>query len=241
MSGSLSKPDELFRVSKTKLTSILAGPWSQKCQHRPFVESSYPPLWTLYDHFERHCSQNFEAIGFLVFWDRVYPTSGCKIVGVRPFGVFRGRHYKEISSKMFNRLIELFTDPFDMVRGLRSSAGGGLNVWGPSLLAPQAVGGLIWINRPEGSVVLLGLVIMLITVGYIHRHEPLSRLIGVGQAWWLLSAPWLLFRAIGQEAPSIFSFWLWYVAITMIVSIVMSAYGFHLFLTSDNQTYEENN
>jgi hypothetical protein len=67
----------------------------------------------------------------------------------------------------------------------------------------------------------------------------MSRLIGLGQAWWLLSAPWLLLRAMEQELVSAFSIWLWYVAITIIASIILSAYGFHLFLTSEDQTYVE--
>jgi len=140
---------------------------------------------------------------------------------------------------MANRLLEIFTDPLDMVRSLRKSARGGLNIWGPSLLAPQAIGGVIWIDRLEGVVVLCGLVLMLLTVGYIHRHAPMSRLIGLGQAWWLVSAPWLLLRAMEQEAINAFSIWLWYVAITIIVSVFLSAYGFHLFLTSEDQTYVE--
>ena len=141
---------------------------------------------------------------------------------------------------MSNRLLELFTDPLDMVRGLRKHAGSAMNLWGPSLLAPQAIGGLYFLDRAEGVAVLAGLIVMLLTAGYIHRHAYLSRLIGVCQAWWMVTAPWLLVRATEQEAVTPFSVWLWYVTITMIASIAMSAYGFHLFLTSDNRSYDEN-
>jgi len=126
-----------------------------------------------------------------------------------------------------------------MVRGIRSQAHLGIRIWGPSLLFPQAIGGLYFINRLEGVVVLVGLIVMLATVGYIHRHAPMSRLIGVGQAWWLLTAPWLLHQAMNLETLTVFSVWLWYVTITMIISLLMDAYGFHMYLTSENKSYRE--
>ena len=137
------------------------------------------------------------------------------------------------------RLLELFTDPADMVGSLRSQADPWLNIWGPCLLFPQAIGGLCFIGRPEGLVVVAGLVVMLLTVGYIHRHAPLSRLIGIGQAWWLLTVPWLFRQALSQDTVSVFSAWLWYVTVTMIASLVMDAYGFHLYLTTGNRTYRK--
>lgn len=140
---------------------------------------------------------------------------------------------------MSSRIAELFTDPLDMIQGIRGEAKIGLRIWGPGLLLPQAIGGLYFITRPEGVVVLVGLIVMLLTAGYIHRHAPLSRLIGLCQVWWLLTVPWLFVQAINQETLSLFSVWLWYVTVTMIISLVMDVYGFHLFLTSKNATYHE--
>jgi hypothetical protein len=142
---------------------------------------------------------------------------------------------------MAHRIIELFTDPVDMVRGIRSQANITLRIWGPGLLFPQAIGGLYFINRLEGVVVFAGLVVMLITAGYIHGHAPLSRLIGICQFWWLLTVPWLLDQAMSQQTISVFSAWLWYVTVTMIISLLMDIYGFHLYITSGNTTYREEN
>ncbi|MEX0345840.1 MAG: hypothetical protein AB3N20_13020 [Rhizobiaceae bacterium] len=140
---------------------------------------------------------------------------------------------------MMRRVAELFTDPVDMVQGLRREAGPGINLWGPSLLAPQAVGGLYFIQTPEGVTVFVSLVAMLMSAGYIHRHAPLSRLIGVCQVWWVLIIPWLTQQALAQETLSLFSVWLWYVTLTIIISLVMDIYGFHLYLTSENKSYRE--
>lgn len=140
---------------------------------------------------------------------------------------------------MTSRFIELFTDPLDLIKGIRTQANVGLRIWGPVLIFPQVIGGLFFINRPSGFVVLVGLIAMLMTAGYIHRHAPLSRLIGICQVWWLLTVPWLFLQALNQETLTLFSVWLWYVNITMIVSLLMDVYGFHLFLTSENSTYKE--
>lgn len=127
-----------------------------------------------------------------------------------------------------------------MIRGIRSESNLAMNIWGPSLLFPQAAGGILFINTKEGVIVLVSLVVMLMTAGYIHRHKPLSRLIGVCQAWWLLIIPWLVQQAMGQEAFSLFSGWLWYVSVTIVISLIMDVYGFHLYLTSDDKTYRTN-
>ena len=137
-------------------------------------------------------------------------------------------------------LTGLVIDPFNMIRDLRKEGDPWLNIWGPALLAPQLIGGLVFINRPEGVVVLAGLLVMLATAGYIHRHAPLSRLIGICQAWWLLTLPWLCLQALDQGVATVFSAWLWYVVATMAASIVMDAYGIHLYLTTDDRTYSRN-
>ncbi len=142
------------------------------------------------------------------------------------------------SLSLFHRLAELILDPIDMIRSIRREAEPSLNVWGPALVFPQAIGGLVFIGRIEGVVILGGLVAMLLTAGYIHRHAPLSRLTGICQVWWLLTLPWLARRAFEQEAVTVFSAWLWYTVITTAISIVMDAYGIHLYLTTgNNKTY----
>lgn len=140
---------------------------------------------------------------------------------------------------MSNRLLEVFTDPLDMIKGIRTQARGGLRLWGPALLFPQAIGGLIFINTHVGFVVFTGLIAMLLSAGYIHRHAPLSRLIGICQVWWLLTIPWLFGQALDQEMLSVFSIWLWYVVTTMIISLLLDVYGFHQYLTSQNRTYSQ--
>ena len=148
-----------------------------------------------------------------------------------------GNTSRETSPSAFGRLADLVLDPIDMIRSLRREADPWLNFWGPSLILPQAVGGLVFFGRIEGAVVLGGLISMLVTAGYIHRHAPLSRLTGICQAWWFLTLPWLAERAIDQDTVSVFSVWLWYTVVTMAISIVMDVYGVHLYLTTDNRTY----
>ena len=138
---------------------------------------------------------------------------------------------------MGKRLVELLTDPLDMIRGIRREASRGLRVWGPSLLFPQFIGGIYFGNTQIGLVVLCGVTIMLLTAGYVHRHAPLSRLIGVCQCWWLLTIPWLFHQALLHAEWSIFSVWLWYVVLTITISLIMSAYGFHLYLIDRNSNY----
>lgn len=110
---------------------------------------------------------------------------------------------------MIQRFIELFTDPLNMIRRIRTESNLGLNIWGPGLLFPQALGGIYFLNTPEGIGVLVALIVMLVTAGYIHRHAPLSRIIGICQAWWLLIIPWLFQQALAQETLFLFSSWLW--------------------------------
>lgn len=137
------------------------------------------------------------------------------------------------------RIIDLFTDPLDMIRAIRRESNKSLNIWGPSLLFPQALGGVYFINTREGIVVLVSLILMLVSAGYIHRHAPLSRIIGICQAWWLLIIPWLFKQALHQETLTIFSGWLWYVTVTIIISLLLDVYGVHLYLTTDNKSYRE--
>ena len=148
-----------------------------------------------------------------------------------------GSSGRETAPISFGRMADLVLDPIDMIRSIRREADPWLNVWGPALIFPQAVGGLIFVGRIEGAVVLGGLIAMLVSAGYIHRHAPLSRLTGICQVWWLLTLPWLVERAIGQDSVSVFSIWLWYVVVTIAISLVMDVYGFHLYLTTDNKTY----
>jgi len=140
---------------------------------------------------------------------------------------------------MLRRFFELFTDPLDMIRGIRRESHLGLNIWGPSLLFPQAIGGLLFFDTTEGVIVLVALVLMLVTAGYIHRHAPLSRLIGICQFWWMLIIPWLFQQSLAQQTLSLFSGWLWYVTTMIAISLLMDIYGVHLYLTTDNKTYSE--
>ncbi len=138
---------------------------------------------------------------------------------------------------ILHRIIDLGRDPLDMIRYIRQEAAPGLDLWGKCLGLPQAIGGVVFIAHIEGAVILGGLIAMLMSAGYIHRHAPLSRLIGICQVWWLLTLPWLMQRAMEQESLTVFSAWLWYTVLTMAISIVMDVYGVHLFLTTDHETY----
>ena len=137
------------------------------------------------------------------------------------------------------RIVELFLDPIRMINDIRSELSQGLGLWGPALNVPQLLGGLYYIRETEGWVILLFWFLMIMTAGSIHRNQRFSRLIGVSQSWWLLILPFLYVSAVQKSEFSVFSIWLWYVCITMTISVLLDAFDFHRYITTEDKTYKK--
>ena len=119
------------------------------------------------------------------------------------------------------RLVDLLIDPFRMIRDIRAELSSAMGLWGPALNVPQVVGGLLFIARAEGAVILIVWVPMIVCAGFIHRHMHFSKLAGICQVWWLPVLSWLIERALSYDAVTPFLVWLWYVIITMTISLIL--------------------
>lgn len=137
------------------------------------------------------------------------------------------------------RLFDLFLDPIRMIRDIRTELPRALDVWGAALNFPQLAGGLYFIGTLEGSLVLGSWLLVMLTAGYIHRHQRFSRLIGLCQVWWLPVLPALIQGAVGQTEISVFSVWLWYVCVTMVISLVLDVYDIHRYVSAADRTYRK--
>lgn len=124
--------------------------------------------------------------------------------------------------------MNLLTDPLKMIRDIRA-LDGGIGNWGAALNIPQVLGGLIFINKPEGLAVLLTVLLTLLVAGQIHRRENFSRLTSICHLPWLVLVPWLLMRMVTQDHSLILSLWLGYVVITIVISLVLDARELWLF------------
>ncbi|MEH6477895.1 MAG: hypothetical protein V7727_19550 [Sneathiella sp.] len=139
------------------------------------------------------------------------------------------------------RLVDLFIDPIRMIQDIRRELSRGMGIWGPALNFPQLLGGIYYFGTIEGRLIFFSWLLMIITAGYIHRHQPFSRLIGVSQVWWFPILPLLLGYAWQQTELSIFSVWLWYVCSTMGISLVLDVFDFHRYITTDDRRYARRN
>ena len=137
------------------------------------------------------------------------------------------------------RLLDLFVDPIRLVRDIRTELPRAVDIWGAALNLPQLVGGLAFIGTLEGRLVLGSWLLVMLTAGYIHRHQRFSRLIGLCQVWWLPVLPTLLRSAGTQAEAGVFALWLWYVCVTMVISLVLDVYDIRRYLTTADRTYRK--
>ena len=135
------------------------------------------------------------------------------------------------------RLLDVLIDPFRMIRDIRAELSRAMGLWGPALNIPQVVGGIVFINRAEGAVILIAWALMIGCAGFIHRHMPFSKLTGICQVWWLPVLPWLIERALSYNSFTPFVIWLWYVIITMTISLILDVIGVYQYIATDNKHY----
>jgi len=113
----------------------------------------------------------------------------------------------------------LLKDIINMIKDIRSTSVA-INLWGRALNIPQIAGGLIFIYTLEGSLVLIAEIAALLVASQIHKRSPFSRLMGMCHLPWLALAPWLLYRLQTVEHGPFLQAWLYYVAVTMCISLV---------------------
>ncbi|SMX36884.1 hypothetical protein [Octadecabacter ascidiaceicola] len=128
--------------------------------------------------------------------------------------------------------MNLLLDPFKMIRDIRA-LGGFIGIWGGLLNIPQVIGGLLFIRTPEGLVILLTVMVVLIAAGQIHKHMKFSRLIGLCHIPWLLMLPWLVIRMVSYEHSMALTIWLAFVVVTVGISLVFDVFDIFRFSKGD--------
>lgn len=132
-----------------------------------------------------------------------------------------------------------FTDIFVLIGDVRRELPRTIDIWGGLLNIPQVIGGLVFIIMPEGAAIFVAWFCAMAVGGQIHRQQRFSRLIGVCHAVWLPLIPFLFLRALDGSDGSVygqaFVIWLWYVLVTMTVSIVFDALDFWRYVSSDDK------
>jgi hypothetical protein len=111
-----------------------------------------------------------------------------------------------------------------------------VNIWGGALNLPQIIGGLIFIYTIEGQLIFALEIIALIIASQIHKRFRFSRLMGLCHIPWLVLAPWLLYRTQTIEYQIFFLVWLYYVIITMFISIIFDVLDVYQY-TKGNKTF----
>jgi hypothetical protein len=113
----------------------------------------------------------------------------------------------------------LFLDAIRMIRDIQGK-GRAIGLWGALLNIPQLIGGLVFILTVEGRAILVVEIVCLSIAGQIHKRKPFSRLIGICHVPWLALLPWLAYRLVAVGNSPVLAAWLWYVAATILVSLV---------------------
>lgn len=113
----------------------------------------------------------------------------------------------------------LLLDALRMIRDIRRQ-GLVIDLWGALLNIPQLVGGLVFIAAIEAQLILAAEIVALAVAGQIHRRQRFSRLIGLCHLPWLVLLPWLGHRLMAHDHAPMLRLWLYYVAVTMLVSLV---------------------
>lgn len=117
--------------------------------------------------------------------------------------------------------LDVVLDPFRMIRDIRRTLPKPVGRWGGALNIPQAVGGLLFLTRPEGAMVLVSWALGMMIAGRIHRFRPFSKLIGMCHATWLPVLPFLMWRVFSGPELSLFYVWLVYTVVTMLICLAL--------------------
>ncbi|MEL6374251.1 MAG: hypothetical protein AAFR04_09805 [Pseudomonadota bacterium] len=129
-----------------------------------------------------------------------------------------------------------YHDPLALVLAIKRRLPKHVDRWAAALNMPQVIGGFIFIWRWEGALILAAWTATMLTAGWIHRHAPMSRLIGLCQLWWLPVLPVVALTA-WQEGLTLFALLAGYIVITMTVSLAIDAYDLYRYSQGD-RTYD---
>ena len=113
-----------------------------------------------------------------------------------------------------------------------------MNAWGFLLNVPTLIGGLIFFRMLEGSAVAAAVVVSLLIAGQIHKHQPMSRLIGLCHVVFV-PAIVLLATGLTQEGSTALQIWSVYSLTLMTVSVVIDAFDLYRYFVLGSRTYAE--
>ena len=131
--------------------------------------------------------------------------------------------------------IQWFKDAFAMISDLRAEAPG-IGRWGAMLNIPMTIGGLVFIQRPEGSLPLVLNTIAVLIAGQIHKRRRFSRLTSLCHVMWIPALPVLITGLLRADESLLLRAWLLYTVATMAISLVLDVRNLVLYwLTSDGE------
>jgi len=128
----------------------------------------------------------------------------------------------------------LIRDAIRMIRDINAS-GFAISLWGGLLNIPQLIGGLIFIATVEGQAILAAEIVALAIAGQIHKRNRFSRLIGICHFLWLALLPWLVYRIVGFDHSAVLTVWLWYVAVTILISLIFDVRDVFLYFRGEKK------
>ena len=126
----------------------------------------------------------------------------------------------------------LILDAISMIKDIRAQ-GRAIDLWGALLNIPQLIGGLVFITHIEGQLIFAAEIIALMIAGQIHKRMRFSRLIGICHLPWLALLPWLVHRLQNFEHSALLKGWLYYVAITIFISLIFDALDLYRYVRGD--------
>jgi hypothetical protein len=133
--------------------------------------------------------------------------------------------------------MQWFKDMFTMIKDLRAEAPR-IGRWGFALNMPMWVGGLLFIQRPEGIAIFVLNTIAVLVAAQIHKRDRFSRLTSICHIAWLPVLPLLVSALLRSEEPAYFRGWLLYTVVTMAISLVLDARNLVLYCTSEGRAFE---
>ena len=109
-------------------------------------------------------------------------------------------------------------------------------LWGKVLNLPHVIGGIIYINRPEGLFILLTAIFSVLVAAQIHKRQPFSRLTSLVHLVWIPLFPYLVQRVTEIGLSTAFGMWLAFSTLMMGISLILDVRN--LILYRNNKKFE---
>lgn len=110
--------------------------------------------------------------------------------------------------------------------------------WGKVLNAPQVLGGIAFITRPEAALILVACVGSVLVAAQIHKRTPFSRLTSIVHIVWLPLFAYLLNQLMTGGVNNFYDGWLVFVTVTIGISLVLDVWNLVLFIFTRNNAFE---